>query len=152
MEIEGKALLALAMILMILLFMTYSNVCKQNKEMFAVSEENKITSEDENSPFTKKIQEVIPPWTENKNNYGELDMLDDGMNGNGTLTFNMCSKSCCSTQYPPPIDMPVDPLICNSKQKFVSSSYTCNNGWQDTGCVCMTEKQAELLARRGYNM
>jgi hypothetical protein len=74
------------------------------------------------------------------------------MNGNATLTFNMCSKSCCSSQYPPAIDMPVDPLVCNSKQKFVSSNYTCNNGIQDTGCVCMTEDQAELLARRGYNI
>ncbi len=148
---EGKALLALTVVLVVLLFVVYTNTCKSNKEMFVAPEESTKIEED-NSPFVRKSQEILPPWAGNKNDFGEIDMLDDGMNGNGTLTFNMCSKSCCSTQYPPPIDVPVDPLVCNSKQKFVSSSYTCNNGLQDSGCVCMTEDQAELFARRGYNI
>ncbi len=69
--------------------------------------------------------------------YGEIDILDDGMNGNAGLHYNLCSKSCCSLQYPPPYGVvKTDPQLCNSKTEFVASNYVCNNGWQDTGCLC----------------
>lgn len=151
---------------MVLLYVVYTDTCRTNKEMFTESKNNDKIKEmftesknndkidEDNNPFVRKSPEVIPPWLLNQysGKKYDIDMLDDGMNGNATLTFNMCSKACCSTQYPPPIDLPVDPLVCNSKQKFVSSSYTCNNGLQDSGCVCMTEDQAELFARRGNNI
>jgi hypothetical protein len=102
-------------------------------------------------------QEFIPtqflsPWykayTGNvKNQY----LLDDGAGGSAGLQFNMCSKSCCSEQYPLPFKMPVDSAICNSKDKFVPNNYTCNNAWQDSGCVCMTEEQADFIGSRGGN-
>ncbi len=103
------------------------------------------------SNFVSAPSEIMPPWAQNKNGYGETDILDDGMNGNAGLNFNMCSKSCCSAQYPPPFSMPMDPLVSNSKDTFVPSSYTCNNGWQDTGCLCMTKEQQLLLNKRGNN-
>lgn len=82
---------------------------------------------------------------------GVNDYLDDGGDGNLGLIHSMCSKACCSAQYPPPFALDVDPMICNSKEQYVPSNYMCNNGWQDAGCVCMTKEQSENLARRGGN-
>jgi hypothetical protein len=96
--------------------------------------------------------QFLSPWynayTGNvKNQY----LLDDGAGGAAGLQFNMCSKSCCKEQYPLPFKMPVDSAVCNSKDKFVPNNYTCNNAWQDSGCVCMTKEQADLIGDRGGN-
>jgi len=104
-----------------------------------------------NSPFQSLPNTVLPPWGQNPNDYGHVDILDDGMNGNAGLNFNLCSKSCCSPQYPTPFPMPADPLVCSSEQEFVPTSYTCNNAWQDSGCLCMTKQQALFLNNRGNN-
>ena len=96
--------------------------------------------------------QYMSPWYQTytgdlKNHY----LLDDGEGGNAGLQFNMCSKSCCSEQYPLPFKMPVDSAVCNSKSEFVPTNYTCNNAWQDSGCVCMTKHQADFLGSRGGN-
>ncbi len=91
------------------------------------------------------------PWEKNTGGYGETDILDDGGKGNFGLNFNMCSKACCSQQYPPPFSITPDDFVLRSGQEFVPSSYTCNNGWQDSGCLCMTKDQALFLNRRGGN-
>lgn len=83
--------------------------------------------------------------------FGNNYFLDDGNNGNMVLTSSLCSKSCCSPQYPTPFSLPVDPMVCNSDKKFIPTNYTCNNGWQDTGCLCMTIDQAKFLGARGGN-
>jgi hypothetical protein len=102
------------------------------------------------SDFVGLPETVIPPWGVNTNNYGESDTLD-GMMGNAGLEFNLCSKSCCTAQYPNGIKMKPDEFVCGSKDKFTSSSYTCNNAYQDSGCVCMTEKQSDFINSRGGN-
>lgn len=96
--------------------------------------------------------QFLSPWykayTGNvKNQY----LLDDGADGAAGLQFNQCSKSCCSEQYPLPFKMPVDSSVCGSKDEFVPNNYTCNNAWQDSGCVCMTKKQANFIGSRGGN-
>lgn len=96
--------------------------------------------------------QFMSPWYQAytgdmKNHY----LLDDGAGGNLGLQFNKCSKSCCSEQYPLPFKMPVDSDVCDSKSEFVPNNYTCNNAWQDTGCVCMTKDQANFIGSRGGN-
>lgn len=96
--------------------------------------------------------QFMSPWyqayTGNlKNHY----LLDDGAGGNAGLQFNMCSKSCCSEQYPLPFKMSVDSAVCANKSEFVPNNYMCNNAWQDTGCVCMTKDQANFIGSRGGN-
>lgn len=97
-------------------------------------------------------QQFLSPWykayTGNLKNYY---LLDDGKGGTAGLHFNQCSKSCCSDQYPLPFKMPVDSAVCDSKDEFVPTNYTCNNAWQDSGCVCMTKDQADFLGARGGN-
>ena len=78
-------------------------------------------------------------------------LLDDGGDGNLGLTYNMCSKSCCSSQWPTPFAVDADPLVCKNKDKFVPSSYMCNNSFQDSGCVCLTQPQYKNLYNRGNN-
>jgi hypothetical protein len=89
------------------------------------------------------------PWAENKGGYGETDALmpvDMGLN------FNMCSKACCSNgTYPPPFSLTPDDYVLMSGQEFVGSPYSCNNSWQDSGCLCLTREQANNLNSRGGN-
>ena len=83
------------------------------------------------SDFVGLPSTIMPPWGENINDYGKSEILDDGAMGNAGFGFNMCSKSCCSPQYPPPFALPTDDLVAKSKSKFVPSSYACNNGWDN---------------------
>lgn len=108
------------------------------------------------SEFVGMPSTILPAWNEedvniNVGGYGDNDKLDDGANGNDGLLTNLCSPSCCAPQYPTPFALPVDPLTCKSKEKYVGSSYMCNNSWQNSGCLCMTQKQSDFLASRGGN-
>lgn len=88
------------------------------------------------------------PWDINAKNYGETYALEPVEYG---LNFNMCSKSCCSQPYPTPFSLKPDEFIEKSGKKFIPSPYTCNNGWQDSGCLCLEPKQSLFLNKRGSN-
>lgn len=77
--------------------------------------------------------------------------LDDGANGEFSVQHNLCSKSCCSEQWPTPFKQKYDPYVCNNKDKFVPSNVFCNNSFQDSGCLCLSKKQASFLYNRGGN-
>ena len=77
--------------------------------------------------------------------------LDDGANGEMSIQHNMCSKSCCSAQWPTPFKQKYDPHVCKNKDKFVPSSIFCNNAFNDSGCLCLTKPQANFLYNRGNN-
>ena len=86
--------------------------------------------------------------------YDPLNMNDDNLYSDkedSGLIHNMCSKACCSAQYPLPFKLKIDPMLAESKEEYYPSNYTCNNGWQDAGCVCMTVQQRESLDNRGGN-
>ena len=78
-------------------------------------------------------------------------VLDDGANGKMLLQNNQCSQACCSKQYPVPFDMPVDAYVAENMNDFVPSSYSCNNSFQNTGCLCMKKEQAGFIASHGNN-
>jgi len=104
------------------------------------------------SEFVGLPDEIMPAWgTESVANYGQVDRLDDGYNGAMGLNYNMCSKSCCGPQYPPPFKLEEDVMVEKNKDKFVPNNYSCNNAWNNTGCVCMTKKQHEYIGSRGGN-
>jgi hypothetical protein len=94
-------------------------------------------------------KDTIPAW--GGNNYGLVDDLDDGAGGNMGLHYNLCSPSCCSAQYPTPHKLAKDPLVCGREDEFVPSSITCQNSWQNSGCACLTKKQASFMSNRGGN-
>lgn len=77
--------------------------------------------------------------------------LDDGAEGEMSIQHNLCSKSCCSEQWPTPFKQKYDPYICANKDKFVPSKTFCNNSFQDSGCLCLTKDQAKFLYNRGGN-
>ena len=77
--------------------------------------------------------------------------LDDGASGEMSIQHNLCSKSCCSEQWPTPFKNKYDPYVCGSKQKFYPSNYFCNNSFQDAGCACLSAKQTSFLYNRGGN-
>ena len=59
--------------------------------------------------------------------------LDDGAGGDMSIQHNLCSKSCCSAQWPVPFKQKMDPYVCNNKDQFVPSQIMCNNSFQDSG-------------------
>lgn len=77
--------------------------------------------------------------------------LDDGSSGKMSIQHNLCSKSCCSEQYPTPFKLQYDGDVCLNKDKYVPSQIMCNNPYQDSGCLCMTHDQAQFLTNRGNN-
>lgn len=104
------------------------------------------------SEFVGLPDEILPAWgSESVANYGKVDRLDDGYNGAMGLNYNMCSKSCCGPQYPPPFALEQDAMVEKMKDQFVPNNYSCNNAWNNTGCVCMTKKQHEYIGSRGGN-
>jgi hypothetical protein len=100
------------------------------------------------SEFLGVPDEVATAWGAS---YGTNENLDDGSDGIYGLNYSMCSKSCCSPQYPPPFELDKDVVVDKMKGDFVPSSYNCNNAWQDSGCVCMTKNQNDFLSSRGGN-
>lgn len=107
-----------------------------------------ITSQADNENYIPLPTGSQTPWEKNAKSYGESDALEPVEQG---LNFNMCSKSCCFQPYPPPFGLKEDEFVAKSGKKFLSSPYTCNNGWQDSGCLCLEPKQAKFLNRRGHN-
>jgi hypothetical protein len=110
-----------------------------------------MANEIKNNNFEKMNQTVEPPWSnkvEKKADYGKVDSLSPVRMG---LNYNLCSKSCCSQQWPVPFSLAPDKLVKDSGKEYVPSSYTCNNSWQDSGCLCMEKDQALFLESRGTN-
>ena len=114
---------------------------------------NRLSKDAEKNGFVGLPNDSDYPWTNvNSTKYGEVDsLLGDDLND---LNFGLCSKSCCTQQYPLPFSLPADKFVQQAiaeGKEFVPSNYTCNNSWQDTGCMCMTKKDAKLLSARGMN-
>lgn len=89
------------------------------------------------------------PWEDIYRNPSAGYMLDD--NNNGVFSYPICSKNCCSPQYPPPFEIPTDHWLEQNKDNYVPSAYTCNNSWEDTGCLCLPDKSRTYLESRGEN-
>ena len=41
------------------------------------------------------------------------------------------------------------PYVCSNKDSFVPSKIFCSNTFQDSGCLCLTKKQASFMYNRG---
>jgi hypothetical protein len=95
--------------------------------------------------------EMFPAWDDSASKFGSVDGLDDGAGNSYGLMTNLCSKSCCGDQYPTPFDVSTDKEICAHKDEFVPNNLTCNNAFQDSGCLCMTKNQANFISSRGGN-
>jgi hypothetical protein len=103
------------------------------------------------SQFMDNTGLVTPPWVApawNPDAYGpsskgELDPAD--YENDPRMLYNKCSLSCCSPQYPTPFQGSADPFVCNKDgdNKYLASNYTCQNNTGGTGCLCMTQKQAD---------
>lgn len=65
--------------------------------------------------------------------------LDDGAGGEMSIQNNLCSKSCCSEQWPTPFKMKYDPYVCQNKSEFVPSNTMCSNSFQDAGLIARSE-------------
>lgn len=87
------------------------------------------------------------PWGAMINLRNKDNTVDKSTALNG-LNNNSCSVSCCSKQWPLPFKMSEDGV---DGSKYVPNNYSCNNGTQDSGCLCMTPEQSKFLDYRGTN-
>jgi hypothetical protein len=163
-QCEHKEIIFVVVAVLLIFFLVKrKNMKKHNNKRQLYYENLENTSVDDFNPklFQRDIanraddDNYIPlpnnaesPWDVNAKGYGEgyaLEPVEYGLN------YNMCSKSCCSQPYPPPFALKPDEFIKKSGKKFVPSPYTCNNGWQDSGCLCLEPKQSVFLNKRGNN-
>jgi hypothetical protein len=91
------------------------------------------------------------PWSKNTGNYGEADILDDGANGNLSFGYNLFSKACCSSQYPPPHSITPSDYVLISGKEYYPTSYKGSSNWEDSGCMCLDKEQMIHLSTRGGN-
>lgn len=141
----------------------------EEEQLAEVIPEPEVTGEDKNAPYINPNTGSImdgPGFEKGDDGIAEIEgvpeqvanqipsnfyFLDDGADGEMSIQHNMCSKSCCSEQWPTPFKQKYDPYVCGNKDKFVGSNIMCNNSFQDSGCLCLTKKQAKFLYNRGYN-
>ncbi|MBA42456.1 MAG: hypothetical protein CMF62_00415 [Magnetococcales bacterium] len=144
----------------------YPQLCDVNENFAAEMEERIGMAGDEREDENVELNEskryvasgpgyVAPGWPEPRKPLDKIPenyyFLDDGAGGRMSIQHNLCSKSCCSEQYPTPFKMKHDPYVCNNKDKFVPSNIYCNNSFQDSGCLCLTKDQSEYMYNRGGN-
>jgi len=69
-----------------------------------------------------------------------------------SYNLGVCSKNCCTTQWPVPIDLTEDSNVKLNEvgTKYFTTNMTCNNGVTNTGCVCLTDKSKKFLAKGGF--
>jgi len=135
---------------------------ENNIENFKEHTNNSINEQDKNKPFVDpKTGTIIDgpgfekgdvegvPQEVMENIPSNYYYLDDGASGEYSIVNNLCSKSCCSEQWPLPFKQKMDPYVCANKSQFVPSSYFCSNSFQDAGCLCLTKDQSQFIANRG---
>jgi hypothetical protein len=91
---------------------------------------------------------IYPPWSANPSSFNKLS----GEDSTYMMThYNQVSKACCSPQFPVPFALDSDVNILNQKKDFALSPYFGNNASQNSGCLCITNKQKDFLVNRGGN-
>lgn len=134
-------------IMIILIVVIFIILLQQQEEPFGNTDDLKFAKKiDENS--VDNTIDKMPPYTII---HPDSYLLDDGFRGRTGLHTNLCSKACCSSQYPLPFDLKYDPGVCANKDIFVPNNIMCNSSWQDSGCLCLTKDQAKNLYNRGGN-
>ena len=67
------------------------------------------------------------------NNYFHLE--NDTSKSISNIENIVCSKDCCSTQWPISEKIQIkDPKI--NMEEYLPTNLNCNNGINDTGCIC----------------
>lgn len=133
-------------------FESQTEVSNMEQENQNIVTEQPVEVDNVGSFDSSYMQEMnIPIGISDSDIPDNLYFLDDGANGEMGLHNNLCSKSCCSDQYPTPFKLNPDKSVCENKGEFVPNNIMCNNAYQDSGCLCLTKKQAKFLGNRGGN-
>jgi hypothetical protein len=138
----GKTLLIL--LLLVLLVWILFSIFNRSTEGFDYSQKDPVIQPTYYDADTRSIQtgkdfikqtEVIMPWaTKVDDTCGDITGIADYKMDN-----NKCSIHCCG-----------DWLSIQGDNGLVPSSYYCS-GDQNSGCLCLTKKQADFLDSRGFN-
>lgn len=164
-ELNNRVLLLLGLLLLIYIFSKKDEkfeICDSNgkcrspeefmkeENLVAATPEN-VTRADELKDIRYDSEKVEPLEMDYGNAKLEVNKLDDGLKGKGSLVYSQCSQSCCTPQYPVPFKLKENKNVCKNLNNFVPTSYKCNNSYENSGCVCMTKEQSEYLSSRGGN-
>jgi hypothetical protein len=104
------------------------------------SKTSKRSKKSKSSTISTKLKYSLPKYKKSELPYSK------------SYNLGYCSKNCCATQWPVPINLTensrINPRLIG--KKYFRSNLTCNNGVIDTGCVCLTDGSKKLLGNRGY--
>ena len=105
------------------------------------SKDSKVSKDSKDSKDSKVSKKVL--IKRNKSNIQETQ---------NTYSLGVCSKQCCATGWPVPINLKERSGVNQSDvgTKYSTSNLTCNNGVMNTGCVCLTKGGKKALGNRGY--
>jgi hypothetical protein len=152
------------MVLIIFFFVlaTVNSINRFHKEHFDLKQKSKKSkstkSKSSKSKSTKSKSSKSKSSKSTKSNQNKSNQIKSKSNqiksksNEKSYNLGVCSKNCCATQWPVPINLTersrIDPRLIGSK--YFRSNLTCNNGVINTGCVCLTSKSKKLLGNRGY--
>lgn len=101
--------------------------------------------------WSMPLYERVKGWV-SKEGFAPLNMRPMGSDLT-PLTQYLCSRDCCSTQYPPSFDYPrdsrVDPAL-HSTSNYMCSVFEANKG-KGAGCMCATKDIKDFHTTRGSN-
>jgi hypothetical protein len=88
-----------------------------------------------------------------RNKFERTYMLDpSGSVAKYDITNNEMSPNCCPAQYAPPFKLNNnDKSNCSYAQKYVANAYSGSNYDSNSGCLCISPKQATFYGDRGGN-
>lgn len=67
-----------------------------------------------------------------------------------SYNLGVCSSNCCATQWNIPNNLKSnDNIDPDNNPKYIRANMSCNNGVNNTGCVCLTQESKDLLTNRG---
>jgi hypothetical protein len=115
----------LLLVILYLLYYYYLNTCGCNNNNNNYN--NNYNNNNTDDFYNNNIEEFY-----NNNNY--FDLKYDTPTGHG-MEKMVCSKSCCSTQWPTSVSTQIkDPKI--DMNEYLPTNLNCNDGINDTGCIC----------------
>ncbi len=101
-----------------------------------------------------KFMDIYPFKSKHQEKFTADNINNSISNDDKSYTLGVCSKNCCTTQWPVPINLTekskVTPDMVGKNKKYSRSNLTCNNGVINTGCLCLTKKSRAMLENRGY--
>ena len=131
----------------------FLNNCKNSNPVNYSKNNQNLSIKQENYVQDHDLQNtnVGAPVEPRDNLQTDFYLLDDGANKEMAIHNNICSRSCCSSQWSVPFKVNEDPYVCENSDNLLKSPMLCQNDDRDSGCLCISKKQHLYMKNRMMN-